>query len=207
MKKRLLETTEYLIEYDRDGNTYTVDSDTYDCTRYNEALKTARALYNVENTKNVYVVETIKRKESVLPVRKDQICQFTFPEYKCGSNGCNEKIKCHILEEVAMRELGFSDYNGTDWYYDKKVYHFKDNFGEITFSLSINKKDENDWRIDVLDEDYGQPYDYQAMLQRSHDTQEPYPPAAMKVWERVEDIMDWLNKKGIITGHTKGEYI
>ena len=62
--------------------------------------------------------------------------------------------------------------------------------------------DETDWRIDVLDENFLQPYDYQAMLERN--TTNPIP---HKVKEDVEYWMQHLTDKGVISGHNYGEYI
>ena len=61
-----------------------------------------------------------------------------------------------------------------------------------------------DIRIDVLDEDFCQPYDYdyQSMLHKNP-TFEP----ALIVYEQVEELMEYLQSKGVLSGHVKGEYI
>lgn len=72
---------------------------------------------------------------------------------------------------------------------------------DISFNVSI-PKDGSDIRIDVLDEDFCQPYDYQSMLHKNP-TFEP----ALIVYEQVEEFMEYLQSKGALSGHIKGEYI
>ena len=79
----------------------------------------------------------------------------------------------------------------------KKLYR---NF-EISFSVTIPKNGD-DIRIDVLDEDFCQPYDYQRIL---HD--HPDHKAALIVQNEVEKWMDYLQEKGVLSGHIRGEYI
>lgn len=114
---------------------------------------------------------------------------------KVNKHGTNVKIKAHILEEEKMRELGFTDFCEDIWYWHKTV-------GEdITFNLHI-KKDGSDMWIDVLDEDFCQPYDYQHILERN-----PKLSFALEVKKKVKDIMTYLQEVGVLSGHEYGEYI
>ena len=121
------------------------------------------------------------------------------------NNNCvNAKIKAHILSEKEMKEIGFTDYSKTTWFFCRSIKFPKEvryrNF-DISFSLSI-PKDGSDIRIDVLDEDFCQPYDYQSMLHKNP-TFEP----ALIILDQVEEHMKYLQSKGVLSGHIKGEYI
>lgn len=121
-----------------------------------------------------------------------------------NSNCVNAKIKAHILSDKEMREIRFTDYYEPNWCFCKpiKFPQTKRYRGfNISFSVSI-PKDGSDIRIDVLDEDFCQPYDYQSML-RKNPTFEP----ALIVYEQVEEWMEYLQSKCVLSGHVKGEYI
>lgn len=75
------------------------------------------------------------------------------------------------------------------------------NGGAISIDISITK-DGSDWRIDVIDEDFGQPYDYQSLL--DDDPEQEY---AQMVKRIVDDKMLWLIEKGIVTGWKVGDYV
>lgn len=121
-----------------------------------------------------------------------------------NSNCVNAKIKAHILSDEEMREIGFTDYSKTTWFFCRSIKFPKEGRYrgfDISFSVSI-PKDGSDIRIDVLDEDFCQPYDYQSML-RKNPTFEP----ALIVLDQVEEHMKYLQSKGVLSGHVKGEYI
>ena len=120
-----------------------------------------------------------------------------------NSNCVNTKIKAHILSEKEMREIGFTDYN-KEWHFRRSIkFPRKPRYNgfDISFNVLI-PKDGSDIRIDVLDEDFCQPYDYQSMLHKNP-TFEP----ALIVYEQVEELMEYLQSKGVLSGHVKGEYI
>ena len=120
-----------------------------------------------------------------------------------NSNCVNTKIKAHILSDEEMRKIGFTEYN-KEWHFRRSITFPREpryKGFDISFSVSI-PKDGSDIRIDVLDEDFCQPYDYQSMLNRNP-TFEP----ALIVYEQVEELMEYLQSKGVLSGHVKGEYI
>lgn len=127
-----------------------------------------------------------------------------YKEASLNSNGVNNLIGYNILSAEEMRDIGFTDYSKDNWYYSKIVPFPKDkryrNF-EISFNVSIPKNG-GDISIDVLDEDFLQPYDYQSMLERD-DTFKP----ALIVDNFVEEQMEYLQEKDVLFGHLKGEYI
>lgn len=121
-----------------------------------------------------------------------------------NSKGVNKKIKAHILSDKEMRAAGFTDHNKSVWYFMRVLSFPKQKRYkgfEITFNLSI-PKDGSDISIDVLDEAFLQPYDYQYMLDKNKEF-EP----ALLVQEQVEKWMQHLKEKGILEGHEVGDYI
>ena len=123
---------------------------------------------------------------------------------KVNRNCVNAKIQAHILSEPEMRKIGFTDYGKDNWYFcrmlrfpKKKLYR---DF-EISFSVTIPKNGD-DIRIDVLDEVFLQPYDYQRIL-----SDHPVHETALIVQEQVERWMDYLQESGVLSGHIRGEYI
>lgn len=125
-------------------------------------------------------------------------------QVELNSNCVNTKIKATILSEQEMREIGFTDYCKDRWFFCRGIRFPKEaryRGFDISFSVSI-PKDGSDIRIDVLDEDFCQPYDYQSML-RKNPTFEP----ALIILEQVEEHMKYLQSKGVLSGHVKGEYI
>jgi hypothetical protein len=58
-----------------------------------------------------------------------------------------------MLNEPAMRAIGFTDHREGFWYYCRSVH------SEVTFNVTIDKTT-GEWTEDVLDESFGQPYYY-----------------------------------------------
>ena len=63
-------------------------------------------------------------------------------------------------------------------------------------------KDGTDWRIDVLDENFGQPYDYQWLL-----SQNPDFAYARRVAANVERELRVLADAGVLIGWREGMYV
>ena len=95
-----------------------------------------------------------------------------------------------------LLQYGFSNHHAPTLYFCKTV------GPEISFNLIIDKKSLYIKNIDVLDEDFLQPYDYQAMLM-SDQTH----PMARKVFDEVDKVLSKLQKDGILTGYVRGMYI
>lgn len=123
-------------------------------------------------------------------------------DVEVNSNGVNKLIKYNILSDEEMRDIGFTDYAGDTWYFCRMIKFPKGHRGfDISFNVSI-PKDNSDIQIDVLDEAFCQPYDYQYMLDKNPEF-EP----ALVVKEQVEDWMKYLQDNEVISGHVYGEYI
>ena len=129
---------------------------------------------------------------------------------KVNSLGTNEAIKFNFNKEL-LKQNGFKlieEPNYPDawpipphWCYNK---FFSYKSLEVTFSVNyyIELYKGSQFCIDVIDDDFGQPYDYQHMLEKTPDFI-----YAKKVQEFVENEMEKLQANGIISGHIRGEYI
>lgn len=115
-----------------------------------------------------------------------------------NSRGMNNNIKINILSEEKMREIGFTDYNEDVWCF-RKIVHKKFN---IEFSLSINKYNSNNFKIDVLDSEWLQIYDYQRCIEEGI-----YNNDLLEIHNNVQDIMKMLIENNIIEGYNLGDYI
>lgn len=112
-------------------------------------------------------------------------------------NDLNRAIKFHALPYEEMISAGFSvPYDDADYYYLCERIE-----STITFNVHV-PMDETRGRIDVLDEEFCQPYDYQLILSK-----QPHHPFATKIRNAVEEQMALLEQAGIVTGHIPGEYI
>lgn len=123
---------------------------------------------------------------------------------KLNSNGVNAAIKAHILSDEEMKEIGFTEYRKGYLYFCRKIRFPKERRYkgfDISFSVTI-PRDGSDICIDVLDEDFCQPYDYQEILHR-----DPKFKTALIVNEQVEEWMEYLQRHEVLSGHVRGEYI
>ena len=130
---------------------------------------------------------------------------MTLINYKVAlKNYQNKNIKVACLDENILRKFGFTDNRQGYWYYYKNVYHDKDrSFSfDVSFNISFKKEDGKNLKIDVLDEAFCQPYDYQKMLKDD----ESFKPA-LQVHANVQEIMSKLSEAGIISGYTANDYI
>lgn len=128
-----------------------------------------------------------------------------YSNIELNAHGVNKAIKAHILSDEQMKKVGFTYIkyaNPPCWCYNKTLKltdEYKDT--EITFSVDI-PVDGSDIRIDVLDDDFMQPYDYQNFLEIN-----PKNKLAQLVKKQVEEQMQRLQDAGVLSGHTYGEYI
>lgn len=109
--------------------------------------------------------------------------------------GQNKNIKFHILDEETMKSYGFSHSYG-EWIYNLGITN--------TISLNIIITDDEEGRIDILDDDFLQPYDFQSMIINNGDKA---PNVAKTTQKKVYNIMENLVYSGIISGWNKGDYI
>lgn len=93
------------------------------------------------------------------------------------------------VDKETLKEFGFRDNN----YFMKMVYD--------GISLNISKR-KNVLRIDVLDEDFLQPYDYQYILSLN-----PQHVVARQVKNNVDEILNEAQDVGIIEGFDSAHYL
>lgn len=117
-------------------------------------------------------------------------------------NHQNANIVFGGVSEEKILELGFR--NNVDNYYFCKSIVGKN---EITFNLTIYKKDKR-IKIDILDENFLQPYDYQKILltygEWKNVNKNQYP---FRTHLEVQKLMKWLLENKIIEGYNLGDYI
>ena len=107
----------------------------------------------------------------------------------------NAMIQANILDDKKMREIGFTDYSKDSWYYCRGL------GSNISFNVSINKKTSK-IKIDVLDEYFLQPFDYQAQIQDGRNDD-----FINNINKQVQEQMKYLMDAGVITGYRMGDYI
>lgn len=119
------------------------------------------------------------------------------PDVKTNKYGTNANIKVHILSDSKMRAIGFTDNNPKKWYFCKDWDDL-----DLSFNVTITKDNPNDLRIDILDEAFLQPYDYQYILSRIPDQK-----VALIVKDRVDNCMTYLINNGVLSNWQVGDYV
>lgn len=148
------------------------------------------------NEKEILDVFAWYNVQKPIPCKSPEKEGLIFPAFEVNERGINKKIKVNLLKDEDMRTLGFTDYGKDNWYYCRNLIE------DISFSISIPKKNPDEFRIDVLDDNFCQPYDYQSILGRNKNHK-----FACLIMEKVEKQMEILSALGIISGHNRGEYI
>ena len=114
----------------------------------------------------------------------------------------NANIEFGNISEEELIKLGFRN-NENDYYICKNLIGKR----EITFNLTIHKNDKR-IKIDILHENFLQPYDYQSILKRQQFVNginiNSY---SYRVHIKVQEIMKWLLDNNIIIGYQLGDYI
>lgn len=130
-------------------------------------------------------------------------CIRTFDESHAilTENHNNAIIKFHILDEKDMRNFGFTDKREGYWY---KCIMLPEPVDNISFNIALNKTDSEDWRIDILDENFCQPYDYQFLISEYKNDDLKF---AHVVKNIVDGIMKMYTTLGLISGWEEGDYI
>ena len=118
-----------------------------------------------------------------------------------NSHGVNTAIMFHDIGEEGMRSIGFRTFEsrGVEYWSYSRMFR-----GEICFwvHFPVGSDEQDDLRIDVIDDEFGQPYDYQYILSRNKSHA-----FALEVRGRVEEEMQKLQDAGVLSGHVDGDYI
>lgn len=97
-----------------------------------------------------------------------------------------------------FKKYGFTEHHKGYLYFNRmlsKEY-------EISFSLSVRVRDMKLERVDILDENFCQPYDYQFYLEQNKNNK-----FALGIKKKVDDRLLDMQEKGLIEGFTVGDYV
>lgn len=123
--------------------------------------------------------------------------KINLPTKGTDENGLSLAIEFHVLPHDDMVAAGFRiPYKGANHYSLCRTVE-----RETTFNVSV-PTDGSRGRIDILDEMFCQPYDYQSILM-----DHPDHPFANRVKARVDDEMEALVKAGVLSGWSRDDYI
>lgn len=109
--------------------------------------------------------------------------------------GQNANIKFHVLNKETMNSYGFG-YTYERWLFNVGL--------TDTISMNIAISDDGEGLIDILDDDFLQPYDFQSMIINDGNNA---PSIAKTTQKKVYEIMEGLIYSGIISGWNVGDYI
>ena len=104
-------------------------------------------------------------------------------------------MKVNILSDKKMELLGFH-FNK----YNERWVLIKPLISSIDFYFTIESN--NDFCIDIIDDDFGQPYDYQYYLSKN-----PNNNFALQVQKKVNKLMQIFLNEGLIYEYKIGDYI
>ena len=131
-------------------------------------------------------------------------------EVKVNGLGTNEAIKFNCDENL-LRKNKFAFFRNSHgeipshWSYISYFSDDSDGFNtEISFNVTYYEEPYKGANLEIItiDEDFGQPYDYQSILEKN-----PKQVFALQVKDFVEEEMRKLKEAGIISGHNYVEYI
>ncbi|MGM1044724.1 MAG: hypothetical protein ACQEXX_01120 [Bacillota bacterium] len=107
------------------------------------------------------------------------------------------KIKIAVgVTAKQLMDYGFTNNDKPNLYYVRQV-------GDMTtLNITVNKETLQGLKIDVLDESFLQPYDYQYLL-----VENPNNLFARNVSNKVEQVLKEMQDDGIIDGYTSGMYV
>ena len=139
---------------------------------------------------------------------------YDFENVKTNAHGLNLKIKWNNdVTEDTLLAAGFRFMEEPNYPEKWSIpphwhYHRDMRKNDITFNVDYyidpykGNTEADKLDISVIDEDFGQPYDYQYLMR-----QEKVPGFVWQVKDFVENEMSKLQEAGIISGHIEGEYI
>lgn len=170
---------------------------------FNELLKSngfnKQFRKNFRNRFKQYVSDIVDKEKYVN-------CTPMFTEkVECNGLGVNNKIQFHFNEEN-LTNFGFKYCKPclsipASWYYNR-MFTYKGSEFDFCVHWYLEPYKGAQLGIDLLDDEFCQPYDYQSILNRN-----PTNICAHKVLEFVETEIKKLQDAGIISGHVEGEYI
>lgn len=119
------------------------------------------------------------------------------PSDQIAESGFNKNIKINPKQTTqSLIDYGFTNH------YEPHLYFLQMLNENISFSITVIKETLEIERIDVLDEDFCQPYDYQSILMRENDFE-----FARRIYYQVNNILSKMQEDGIVTGFQVGMYV
>lgn len=113
------------------------------------------------------------------------------------SKGFTNRIRIHPDQtKDSLLKYGFTNFNKPTLYYMKMIDH------NTSFNLSVAVDSLEITSIDILDENFGQPYDYQCYILNDDITSK-----VLNTYNKVNNILSKLQKDGTIIGFERGMYI
>ena len=111
--------------------------------------------------------------------------------------GFTNKIKIHPSQtKEKLLQYGFTNYNPERLYFCRMLDK------DISFNLSIDINTLEILEIDILDEDFLQPYDYQSSIIRGNPSK-----MEIRIFKAVNKLLTQLQEDGVIIGFTEGMYV
>ena len=119
---------------------------------------------------------------------------FPIKETKIDENGQNKNLRFHIVNESLMRSVGFR-HTHNFWILCDSM---------DTISINIKITDDEIGTINVLDDYFCQPYDFQLMISEKGDNA---PSSAIEIQHKLYMILDSMKTFGILEGWEWGDYV
>ena len=119
---------------------------------------------------------------------------YEIRETEVDERGQNKNLRYHIVDKDIMESLGFRHISNV-WMFCKCM----NNIG-----IYIRITDDCVGTIDVLDDYFCQPYDFQYMIQKYKDKA---PKVAIEVQHKLYSILDSMKTFGILENWEWGDYV
>lgn len=120
---------------------------------------------------------------------------YEIRETEVDEKGQNKNLKFHVVDKDIMRNLGFR-HTGNTWVFCEGI--------DPEISINIRITDDCVGTIDVLDDDFCMPYDFQDMIQRCRNKA---PSVAIEVQHRLYSILDSMKTMGVLENWEWGDYV
>ncbi len=119
---------------------------------------------------------------------------FKIKETELDEKGQNKNLRFHVVDEYFMKSVGFN-HTHDFWILCDSI---------NTVSITIKITDDDIGTIDVMDDDFCQPYDFQQMILEKGDDA---PSSAIKIQHKLYIILDSMKTFGILEGWEWADYV
>ena len=119
---------------------------------------------------------------------------YEIKESEVDERGQNKNLCFHIIDEYLMKSVGFN-HTHDFWILCDSI---------DTVSINIKITDDGIGTIDVLDDEFCQPYDFQQMILEKGNNA---PTLAIKIQHKLYTILDSMKTFGILENWEWGNYV